>query len=140
MTRVDFYSNAESRVHTTCLLIGKAIHKRMKVLVFSPDRQTAQSLDRMLWTFRATSFIPHCLSSDRLASRTPVVIATNAGLPGHDQLIVNLSRECPPAFSRYQRLIEIVGREDEERRLARERWRFYKERGYEVHHVDLGTA
>jgi DNA polymerase-3 subunit chi len=140
MTRIDFYSNAESRLQTACLLIGKAFQKRMKVLVFAPDREIAHSINRLLWTFRATGFVPHCLSGDRLAPRTPVVIAGNPDVAGHDQLILNLSHECPTAFSRYQRLIEVVGREAEERRVARERWRFYKERGYEVNHVELAAS
>src|SRR4051812_4344859 len=140
MTRIDFYSNAESRLHTACVLIAKAFAQHMRVAVFAPDPEVARTADRMLWTFQATSFVPHCAVNDRLAADTPVLIVQRTEDAGHDQLIVNLALDCPPAFSRFKRLVEVVGREGEDRERARERWRFYKERGYEVNHVDLSKA
>jgi DNA polymerase-3 subunit chi len=137
MTRIDFYSNADPRLQAVCLLVGKAFSRRMKVLIFAPEVESAQSMDRLLWTFRATSFIPHCFGHDKLAGSTPIVISRDGAQPGHDEVMVNLSPDCPPTFSRFRRLIEVVGKEPEERGFARERWRFYKERGYEVNHIDL---
>jgi DNA polymerase-3 subunit chi len=43
---------------------------------------------------------------------------------------VNLSNEIPPGFSRFQQLIEIISIDDEDRLPGRERFRFYRERGY----------
>ena len=140
MTRIDFYSNAESRLQTVCQLVAKALTKQLPVAIFAPDAELARSADRLLWTFQATSFVPHCLANEKLASETPVVIVSRLEDAGHDELVVNLADECPPAFSRFRRLIEVVGREEEERRLARLRWRFYKERGYEVNHIELGGS
>jgi DNA polymerase-3 subunit chi len=140
MTRIDFYTNAESRLHTACLLVAKAFARKVRVALFASDAETARSLDRLLWTFQATSFIPHCMSHDRLAAVTPVLIVPGLEAAGHDELVLNLSAECPPSFSRFRRLIEVVGRDDEDRARARARWRFYKERGYEVNHVDLAKA
>jgi DNA polymerase-3 subunit chi len=140
MTRIDFYSNAESRLHTVCQLVGKAFAQRMRVALFATDAETARTLDRLLWTFQATSFVPHCLAGDKLASQTPVIIANTLDDAPHDELLVNLAAECPALFSRFKRLIEVVGRDDEDRNAARARWRFYKERGYEVKHIDLAKA
>jgi DNA polymerase III subunit chi len=140
MTRIDFYSNAESRLQTVCQLVAKAFFLRMPVAVFAPDAELARSVDRLLWTFQATSFVPHCLAQEKLAAETPVVIVSRLEEARHDGLVVNLAEECPPTFSRFRRLIEVVGREEQERRLARVRWRFYKERGYEVNHVELGSS
>ena len=139
MTRIDFYSNAESRLHTVCQLVAKAFSQRIPVAVFAPDPQTARTLDRQLWTFQATSFVPHCLAQESVAHETPILIVSRLEQAQHDELVVNLAEECPPAFSRFKRLIEVVGREEEERRAARLRWRFYKERGYEVKHIELGS-
>jgi len=140
MTRIDFYSNAESRLHTVCQLVAKAFAQRMQVAVFAPDAELARTLDRMLWTFQATAFVPHCMAQDRLARQTPVVIGARPEDAGHDELLVNLASDCPALFSRFRRLIEVVGRDDEDRSAARNRWRFYKERGYEVNHVDLAKS
>jgi DNA polymerase-3 subunit chi len=140
MTRIDFYTNAESRLHAACVITGKAFSQRMQVALFAPDTELAKTLDRLLWTFQATSFIPHCFAADRLARETPVLIVAKPEEAGHDDLIVNLSMDCPPAFSRFRRLVEVVGREEDDRASGRERWRFYKERGYELNHVVLGKA
>ncbi len=140
MTRIDFYSNSPSRLHTACQLAARAFARNTPVALFAPDADTARSLDRMLWTFQATSFVPHCLAHDRLAGETPVVIVSNLDQSAQDELLINLGAECPPGFGRFRRLIEVVGVDEEERRLARLRWRFYKERGYEVNHRELGGS
>jgi DNA polymerase-3 subunit chi len=54
--------------------------------------------------------------------------------------MLNLHEESPPAFSRFERLIEVVGRDDEDRQRARNRFRFYRDRGYEIHHHDLSKS
>ncbi len=140
MTRIDFYSNSPSRLHTACQLAAKAFGRGMPVALLAPDAEMARALDRMLWTFQATSFVPHCLAHDRLASETPVLIVSNLDQARHDELLVNLGDECPAGFGRFRRLIEVVGADEEQRRLGRLRWRFYKERGYEVNHQDLGGS
>ncbi len=140
MTRIDFYSNSPSRLHTVCQLAAKAFARRTPVALLAPDAELARSADRLLWTFQATSFVPHCLAHDRLASETPVLIVSSLEQSKQDELVVNLGTECPPGFGRFRRLIEVIGVDEEERRLARLRWRFYKERGYEVNHQELGGS
>jgi len=50
-------------------------------------------------------------------------------------VLVNLHAEPPPFFSRFERLAEIVGVDDVP--AGRERFRFYRERGYEMRTHDL---
>ena len=52
-------------------------------------------------------------------------------------MLVNLRDDWPPFFSRFERLIEIVSSEDQDRQLARERFKFYRDRGYEIRTHDL---
>lgn len=54
--------------------------------------------------------------------------------------MLNLHTESPASFSRFERLIELVGAADDDRRLARDRYRFYRDRGYEIRHHDLAKA
>jgi DNA polymerase III subunit chi len=56
--------------------------------------------------------------------------------PHHD-LLISLHDECVPFFSRFERVIEIVGDDTEDSRMGRERYKFYKDRGYELRHFDL---
>ena len=50
--------------------------------------------------------------------------------------LVNLHPEVPGFFSQFERVIETTGHDDHTRQLARERYRFYKDRGYllAMHH------
>jgi len=140
MTRVDFYFNATDRLQVACRLAGKAAASGSRLLIYAPGEETRQRLDRLLWTWPATGFVPHCGVHDPLAADTPVLLdaATDAA-PGCDVLL-NLSAEAPPAFERFERLLEVVGREDEDRQQARLRYRFYRERGYRIDDHDLGGA
>jgi DNA polymerase-3 subunit chi len=137
MTRIDFYFNADSKLHVACQLAAKALQQRLHVFIYAPEESVARGIDRTLWTFQAISFIPHCMAFDALAQQTPVLIARDAGAATYDELILNLHSETPPSFSRFQRLVEIVGAQEDDRQAARARFRFYRDRGYEIFSHDL---
>jgi DNA polymerase-3 subunit chi len=137
MTRIDFYFNADSKLQVACQLAAKALQQRLQVFIYAPEESVARGIDRMLWTFQAISFIPHCLASDALAPETPVLIARAAEAATHDEVILNLHGETPPSFSRFRRLVEVVGAEQDDRQAARGRFRFYRDRGYDIVHHDL---
>lgn len=140
MTRIDFYSNAESRIQVACQLVARAAREQSLVVVYAPDQGAARSFDKLLWTYQAIGFVPHCLETDPLSSETPVVIASDDSGLAHYRILVNLHSESPPSFSRFERLIEIVSTEEEDRQQARGRFRFYRDRGYEIHHHDLAKS
>ena len=140
MTRIDFYTNAEPKLQVACQLAAKARKQSLRVLIYAPDEALARSIDHLLWTFPATGFLPHCMAADALAPETPVLIATSCENPLHDELLLNLCQESPPSFSRFQRLVEIVGTDDADKQAGRARFRFYRDRGYEVGHVDLAKT
>jgi DNA polymerase-3 subunit chi len=132
MTRIDFYVDADDRLRVACRLAAKALAQRLRVLVFAPDGEAAAALDRLLWTTPAIGFVPHVMAGHPLAAETPVVIARGDGEFPHDEVLVNLAREAPRSFTRFQRLVEIVSRDEDDRRAARERYRFYRDRGYAI--------
>ena len=62
MTRIDFYSNAESKLQAACQLVARRVREqRSQVIIYAPDENTARSVDKLLWTLQATGFIPHCM-------------------------------------------------------------------------------
>ena len=140
MTRVDFYSNAEPKLRVACQLVAKATQQQLRVVVYAPDENTARSLDMLLWAYQANESVLHCMAHQALAFETPVVIARKEAEMPHYQIILNLHADSPPSFGRFERLIELVGAGDDDRRLARDRYRFYRDRGYEIHHHDLSRS
>lgn len=137
MTQVFFYHGAADKIAAACALLGGAYVKKKPMLVFAPDSAIASSLDRMLWTHSALSFVPHCRADSPLAAETPILITDTLESIAQDERLMNLSQAIPPGFSRFQSLIEVVGQDEEERSAARERVKFYKDRGYEVRYFDL---
>jgi DNA polymerase-3 subunit chi len=137
MTQIDFYTHVDDKLKTACRLASKAFSHGLRVMVFCPDAETAQRYDRLLWTTPAISFVPHCFPGDPLAPVTPVIVDYDGGDLLHDQVLLNLRAEWPPFFGRFQRLVEIVSHEEEDRRAARERYKFYRDRGYEIRTHDL---
>ena len=93
---------------------------------------TTDALDRLLWTQTALSFLPHCRMDSALAADTPIWIDETAEHNGPCAVLVNLNADPPPFFSRFERLAEIVGKDESDIAAARERFRFYRERGYDL--------
>jgi DNA polymerase-3 subunit chi len=131
VTDIRFYSNADDRLAAAAGWLAASWRKH-PVLVFAPDAAVAERLDRMLWTQPALGFLPHCRADSPLASETPVLIADNLDELPHDRCLLNLSNDVPPGFSRFEELIEFVSTADDDRLPARERFRFYRDRGYAV--------
>ena len=140
MTSIDFYFNAADRLQVACRLAGKALAQGKQMLIYAPDADTAQRVDRMLWTWPATGFVPHCSMHDSIAGQTPVLIGDQPAAATRCDVLLNLAADPPPAFERFGRLLEVVTLDDAERQAARERYRFYRERGYRVANHDLAGA
>ncbi len=132
MTRIDFYRYADDKVGFACRLATKAYEKSARLVVYASDRARLDRFDKALWTFNPTKFVPHCFLESRLAAETPVILATaGEALPHHDVLL-NLDDEWPPFFATFERVLEVVSTDDEDKNLARARWSFYQKRGYEL--------
>jgi len=137
MTQIDFYTHVDDKLRVACQLSAKAVARGLKVVVWCADPDAVHRFDRMLWTTPAIGFVPHCGPDDALAAETPVIIDCRGENLVHDEVLLNLRGEWPPFFGQFQRLIEIVSRDDADRATARERFRFYRERGYEIRTHDL---
>ena len=140
MTSIDFYFNAEDRFQVACRLAGKALAQEKRLLIYAPDPEAATRIDRMLWTWPAIGFVPHCALHDPLAGETPVLIASDPGAAGDCGLLLNLGADCPPHFERFERLLEVVPADEAGRQAGRERYRFYQARGYRIASHDLAKG
>ena len=137
MTKVDFYTGSSDKLRTACQLSHKAMQNGMRTVISMHDIATADALDKLLWHFPATAFIPHCRSDAEEAATAPVVLDNGSEKFPHHDLLISLHNECVPFFSRFERVIEIIGNDAEDSRMGRERFKFYRDRGYELRHIDL---
>jgi DNA polymerase-3 subunit chi len=140
VTKVDFYTGSTDKLRTACQLSHKAMQNGMRTAISLPDAATSEALDRLLWHYPATAFIPHCHSDAEGADQMPVVLNHGSDKFPHHDLLISLHKECLPYFSRFERVIEIIGNDAEDSRMGRERFKFYRDRGYELRHIDLTSA
>lgn len=137
MTQVYFYHNASDRIAAAAALIRKAYAQKKAMLVYAPDPSLSATIDRHLWMYPPTGFVPHVRSTSPLSAQTPVLIADCLDELPQDERLLNLSTEVPPGFSRFTSVIEVVGQDDAGRLAGRERAKFYRDRGYEIKFFDL---
>jgi DNA polymerase III subunit chi len=136
LTEVSFHFNVPDRLAYACRLLRKAMRKGARVAVSAPA-ETLAALDRSLWTFDPTDFVPHVrlAAGAEIAPRlraTPIWLVEHAAdAPGHDVLL-NLGQETPTGFESFARVIEIVSTGNDDRAAGRARWKHYAGRGYAI--------
>lgn len=139
MTQVDFYilksDSDDARLQLACKIVEKATELDNHVFVHSASDAEAAKLDELLWSFSQGSFIPHRVVREPLSTPPPepVLIGVNAPpAPGRWNVLINLAAEVPEFFSRYERVAEVVDADAVRREQSRERYRFYRDRGYKL--------
>lgn len=135
MTRIDFRTDVTDRIGYVCRLVRKAHALDCRVVLLATEPDEFASLHEALYTFSEQDFLPHVKAGDALAAQTPIILADSdqAPLP-HHQVLINLSNAVPAHFARFERMFEIVSVTDADKASGRERYRFYKQRGYPLSH------
>ncbi len=145
MTRIDFYvlpdAAPAARERFACRLTDIAYRRGQQVYVYVQSQDQAKAIDALLWTFQAGSFIPHCIHPSDI-SENPSVLIGHDGVPqqGHE-ILINLTETVPSFFSRFERVAEMVNQDATVKHSGRERFRFYRDRGYalETHTLSAQT-
>lgn len=136
--RVDFYSlerdSSGDRFILCCRLVERIRARSLRVLIYCPDEDEARHLNRLLWTFREESFIPHGLVGEVDPILTPVLISANGEPSSETQVLINLAPEIAPFFARFERLCELIDHDPRLRAAGRERFRQYRAQGYALEH------
>jgi len=127
MTRIDFYVLADGatgdRLTLACRIAERAYADGRRVLIHCPDASLARQIDRLLWTWREDSFMPHGLVGETDAALTPVLISTDGEPAAEDQVLINLSPELDQDPAVLQ--------------AGRQRWKYYRDCGYDVNHHEV---
>lgn len=135
MTEINFYTAVTNPLAATARLVGKAYAQGRRVRVVTPDAATTAALDKLLWEQPVEGFVPHVTMTSPQAALTPVIVDHSLLHEGAADVLINLSAEPPAFFSRFERMFEIVGSDLTLAAAGRERWAFYKARGYPLSHT-----
>lgn len=140
MTRIDFHFNVEHRVHYACRVTRKVRAADKRLVVYTRDASRLAQFDAALWTFSALDFLPHVHVDSPLAGETPVLLTRDAECAPASDVLLSLDDEAPPQcealFARFERVIEVVSRDEADRARARIRFKSYRERGLAPTHFE----
>ena len=157
MMQIDFYilgENSHRDINLmVCRLCEKALDQEMNVLIYTKSPTQARQLDELLWTFKANSFIAHKDQVNEPQADTsffyPVLISSGTATDDTDvgefqrvfarykQLLINLTAETPAFFQQFKRIAEMVGNNNDEKEIARNRYRSYRQEGHTLNKYDL---
>lgn len=141
MPRADFYLIAKPRfleepLRLVCELARKAYDGNQWTLILARDMAQAEELDELLWAFDDDAYIPHQIAgTDDEDELTPVLIAAPDFDAPARALVINL-RDAAYA-GQCERVLEVVPADPAAREPLRERWKQYKERGFELNKHDM---
>ena len=136
MTRIDFYilenQDPRSQDKLACRITDKAWQQQHKVYIHTNTLAQSQQLDDLLWVFQDGSFLPHSLYQTDIARDTPVLIGHDHEPEHINDVLINLADDVPPFYSRFQRVVELVGGDETMKQKARDRFKYYRDRGHAI--------
>lgn len=138
--QVSFHFNAPDKLAYACLFTRKWAAGHGKRIVITGDWALLQALDARLWQLRPVDFVAHCLqdAAPAVLQASPVQLCSHLQQATHQEVLLNLGAGVPEGFERFEKLVEIVSRDDPaDRDLARARWRHYQSLGHAIVRHDL---
>lgn len=138
--QVSFYTAVPERLAYVCRLLRKAQQAGAHVGVCG-SATSLERLDKALWDFEATEFVPHLrlqavAAADSRSAATTILLSERCEALPHREVLLNLGMAIPEHFEQFQRVLEVVSIDPEQVDAGRQRFRQYKQLGYAVsHHV-----
>ncbi|MEM7357772.1 MAG: DNA polymerase III subunit chi [Pseudomonadota bacterium] len=148
MKQVDFYIIAnqvvDAKFKLASRLSNKLVRMQQKALLVTDNSAASKQLDQIMWSFSDTSFVAHdCLASTP-SPQSSIHIrelddTADQALANDYDVLVNLSSEIPVYSHHFSRIAEIVDADEQAKTQARERFKSYKEEGFELktHTIEL---
>jgi DNA polymerase-3 subunit chi len=140
MTRVEFFFNVPDKLAKAAELCEKAVAKGRQLTVFTQSAGMSKLLQQQLWQQSATSFLPSAVPDDVSSQYAAIILDAEGSNLIQDDILINLQTEYPPFFSRFRYLVELVGMEEDDKLAARVRYKFYRDRGYQVKSTDVAAG
>ena len=140
MTRVSFYvgnsQSLQARLRLACKLVEKAHMQALNTYIHLDSPNTCQQLDELIWTYSDLSFIPHNRAPHK-EDGVRVQLGYDHEPMEECDFLINLSNEIPEFFPRFARLAEILDQEETILDAGRKRYKFYRDRGYNMDYHQL---
>ena len=139
MTQVAFHIGIDDRVAYCCRLVRKVLASGAQALILG-DAAMLRRMDAVLWADEAAGFTPHAMADApaAIASRSPVLLAAQVPTDlARQSVLINMTDQLPDDPHPRERVIELVSADEQAIQDARERWKSYKQRGFELVNHDV---
>lgn len=116
-----------------CDLAADAWRLGKKVLIACQNEQQALLIDEMLWQRDPDQFVPHNLSGEAGAYMTPVEICWPEKRNSQRRdVLISLLNQVPDFALLFPQVIEFVPADEQLKILARERYKYYRQLGWQL--------
>ena len=139
--QVDFYllRHHMSKQVAACLVAARYGRERKRLWLHTDSRQKAEEVDKLLWTFSDTEFVPHSLAEEAVPEDATVLVSWPQVDIAAGSTVLNLAEGVLSPVPERCRVIELVVPEADEKAAARTRFREYRDCGLEPQHVEIDS-
>lgn len=138
MTKVSFFRLLDRDsllLPVISKLVAQAMGSRLDVLLLARDQSQAA------WLHREVATTSHCRGPSPLPEASAILSCCWQPEPAHHQgLLINLQRETPDWFSRFDYLAEFVWEEPQLVASKRLSYRVFRHRGYPLNYHELSDG
>jgi len=131
LTHIEFIFNVIDKTKLAIDLTEQLIRRNRSALIYFKDQSAID--DFSLALLEKELFMPHLIEENAFLNKLSL---TQSKLDLMDDTLINFASKEIKGFSRYLKMYELVGYDDEDKNSARERYRFYKDCGYQVDSID----
>ena len=133
MTNIKFFFNVESKIDFVFSFLPERLNKKRNSLIYCLNDIQLNDLSVKLWGDSSDSFFPHEENNHHQPNK---ITLSNKSIEWMDDTIINISSQMIDGFNRYLNLFEIVSIDEEDKKLARIRFQYFKDRGYNIQSID----
>lgn len=134
MTEIGFYHLTQSPLERALpRLLEKVLASGARAVVMAGSAERVGALNAALWTYDPASFLPHGCAADGDAADQPIWLTADDENPNDARILLLTDGATSDSVSEYDRCLEMFdGRDEAALAAARERWRVYRDAGYDL--------
>lgn len=134
MKQAQFYVLNKDNINELASdLAAQAWRLGKRVLIACETEQQAFEIDELLWARDPDSFVPHNLSGEATQYPTPIEISWKGKRNAQRRdLLITLQTTIPDYIASFNQIIEFVPMEETAKATARERYKQYRQMGWQL--------
>ncbi|CCN84841.1 putative DNA polymerase III chi subunit [Vibrio nigripulchritudo SFn27] len=109
-----------------------------KVFVNADDKPSAEAIAELLWQAKPEDFIAHNLVGEGPKSGTAIEVGHSFVKPSWNrQLVINVANDNTIFAPTFGQVVDFVPCEEKAKQQARERYKIYRQAGYQLQTIEI---